>query len=536
MGEALSIIIPPGDDKADGQSKSSSEGALRQQRRLRALGADDLSSLTYFAFSIRALFEGTAQRIRVGGMVGTLEGLLKQRSRLQQAGFLETPAGAALLTSIGFVRCLQRDPKGALREYAAALEIRRRTGTMETPDGAFLLTAVGISKCGGGDTIGATASFNEAFRVRELTGTLDTIDGAMLWTCKGYARWAQQDLPGCIAAYEEAISLREQLGALDTVDGARLLTNLGAAQLENGQSADSLRTLKGARCVRVRIGELETFDGARLLVNIGAAEFACGNHLQVLDVNTEARWALERVDGPDSKDIAGLISNTGLAEHMLGNFSKAREAYEESMRHLKAHGAEKTPAGGRVLMSLALAHMEEGEPEVALEAFSRAQFCSKEVVEEVAWSTDLLSTVAAWREEVGDVQGALEVLNDERAIRRASSTMDTEEGRALQARIATLSERRTSLPSNPSKSVSSLDSDGDEETCASEQDRESSRRATRALSSEGHTPLASQAKVCAQPREWSEVTIGESDLSESAMEDELELLCVGEGMSITVSI
>jgi len=538
MGEALSTAVPmvgtAYDEEERGRSSSaSSEEALRQQQRLRALGAEDLSSLTYFAFSLQALFEGMAQRIRCGdAMVGTLEGLVRRRNTLELTGQLGTPAGAALLVSIGFLRCLQRDPKGALREYAQALEIRERTSTMETADGAFLLTAAGISKCASGDSDGAAASFSEAFRVRELTSTLETLDGAMLWTCIGFTRFVQQDLPGCIKAYQTARDLREQLGALDTVDGARLLTNLGAACLENGQTEDSLRMFKEARAIRVRIGELETLDGARLLVNIGAAEFVCGNRSRALEVNIEARWTLERADGADSRDLAGLAANVGLSEHMLGHLGRARDAYEESLRRLEAHGAEKSQAAGRVLMSLALAHMEEGEPEEALVAYYRAREAYDEVVLEVPWSTDLLSTVAAWREEVGDVQGTLDVLEHARALRRRAKTLGTTEGLALQKQISILSERRASLPAG--KLFNSHESDGDEETCASEQDRHAPRAEA------GVAMLAWQAKACAQPRTISEMTAESEVFTDPSREpptvDEWDLAQIGEEEALTISI
>jgi len=283
----------------------------------------------------------------------------------------DVPPRSTLLSSVGASRGLRSGggpDAGTLRatEDAARLE-HERTGTLETPAGLALLSSIGATKWMAGDSAGALEALLEAKRVRHDMGTLETLDGAVLLRNIGIVKWARGDQDGGLDAYAEARAMYEKTGSLNTCGGVGLLLNIGFAKADCDDTAGSLEAYEKAREIFEAHGSLEMPSGATLLSSIGVARGNQGDQAGALAVYQQARCIRERTGTMGSFAGAVLLRNTGVSHAAADDQAAALEAYAEAWQVREGLGAQEALAGADLLSITAKTKAEMGDREGALE-------------------------------------------------------------------------------------------------------------------------------------------------------------------------
>eukprot|EP00927_Polykrikos_kofoidii_P021340 TRINITY_DN20221_c0_g1_i1.p1 TRINITY_DN20221_c0_g1~~TRINITY_DN20221_c0_g1_i1.p1 ORF type:complete len:1227 (-),score=208.50 TRINITY_DN20221_c0_g1_i1:66-3704(-) len=192
---------------------------------------------------------------------------------MEQLKSLESPMGAAVLTSVG---CAQRERgnlTAALGTFEKALQVRNRSQCLDTPEGATLLLEFGLALRAKGDDELACQSYSEALRIREHTRTLATHDGMKLLRCIGNALSERGLEDEAVAACELAVGLHNFGDASGRSSCAALLHELESINKDAPRSFETTRApaisslievAEGAEKIRMSLGlGRETLGGDR---------------------------------------------------------------------------------------------------------------------------------------------------------------------------------------------------------------------------------------------------------------------------------
>jgi tetratricopeptide (TPR) repeat protein/transcriptional regulator with XRE-family HTH domain len=216
------------------------EQALAWARAERAslLACLDHATATGQHARIIALTAGLAGLLRHDGPWA--EALTRHATAVQAARHLgDRPGQATALTSLGMVRRLAGDPRGAARDLEEALGISRDLG--DRLGQATALSGLGSVRLAG-DYPGAARALEEALGICRDLG--DRLGQATALTNLGIARWLTGDFAAGVRALQEALGICRDLG--DRHGQATALTYLGGVWRLTGEYPAGVRALEEA--------------------------------------------------------------------------------------------------------------------------------------------------------------------------------------------------------------------------------------------------------------------------------------------------
>lgn len=264
---------------------------------------------------------------------------------------------------------------------------------------------------------------DHAIRIYGRDGTTPCSVMAEVFIAKGRAHLSIGDHRSARKCFKHSVfflkSPNQELSTQAKQLFAKATHALGMTYEAIGKYERALEHCQAALALQRQVKREAGTDVATTLATFGSLYEKMGQYDLALSCLTEAYYIFlsNASNGSSPVDIGVVLANVGWIQFVRGNFVESLRVYEDALRFLRPLGAHRNVAS--VMIQIGMVYVQQGLNEQAVSLYKEALNIQRLVLRDDHEDVTIaLSALSSAKESIGRQQEAVEIMVQERQIRR----------------------------------------------------------------------------------------------------------------------